>query len=86
MPTIGCGRWWRSWRGRSVRERLSAKQVRRLLDNELAADRTERIARARTIPTRLMIPVTLLMLPGLVLLLYAPSLLGLFEDLTGVLR
>lgn len=60
--------------------------VRRLLDTELAAERTERIARARTIPVRLMIPVTLLMLPGLVLLLYAPSLLGLFEDLTGVLR
>jgi hypothetical protein len=62
-----------------------SEAVRRLLDNELAADRTRRIARARTIPVRLMIPVTLLMLPGLVLLLYAPSLLGLFEDLTGVL-
>jgi hypothetical protein len=30
-----------------------------------------------------MLPVTLLMLPGLVLMLYAPSLIGLFDDLTG---
>lgn len=59
--------------------------VRRLLDNDLAAERSTRIARARTLPVRLMIPVTLLMLPGLVLFLYAPSLLGMFEDLTGVL-
>ena len=60
--------------------------VRRMLETELAAERTRRIARARTLPVRLMIPVTLLMLPGLVLLLYAPSLLSMFEDLTGVLR
>ncbi len=59
--------------------------VRRMLDNDLAADRARRIAKARTLPVRLMIPVTLLMLPGLVLFLYAPSLLGMFEDLTGVL-
>ena len=59
--------------------------VRRMLESELAADRSRRIARARTLPVRLMIPVTLLMLPGLILLLYAPSLLGMFEDLTGVL-
>jgi hypothetical protein len=30
-------------------------------------------------------PVTLLMLPGLVMFLYAPSLLATFQDLTGVL-
>lgn len=59
--------------------------VRRMLDNDLAADRSRRISRARTLPVRLMVPVTLLMLPGLVLFLYAPSLLGMFEDLTGVL-
>lgn len=59
--------------------------VRRMLEAELAADRARRIARARTLPVRLMIPVTLLMLPGLVLLVYAPSLLGMFEELTGVL-
>ncbi len=62
-----------------------SEAVRRMLDSELASERSRRIARARTIPVRLMIPVTLLMLPGLVLLLYAPSLLAMFDDLTGVL-
>lgn len=60
--------------------------MRRMLDSELAADKARRVARARTLPVRLMIPVTLLMLPGLVLFLYAPTLLGMFEDLTGVLQ
>lgn len=59
--------------------------MRGMLDTQLAADRARRISRARTLPVRLMIPVTLLMLPGLVLFLYAPSLLAMFEDLTGVL-
>lgn len=59
--------------------------MRRMLDTELAAEKARRIARARTLPVRLMIPVTLLMLPGLVLFLYAPTLLGMFGDLTGVL-
>ena len=59
--------------------------VRRLLDGELASEKARRIARARSLPVLLMLPVTLLMLPGLILALYAPSLLGMFEDLTGVL-
>lgn len=59
--------------------------MRRMLDNELAAEKARRIARARTLPVRLMIPVTLLMLPGLVLFLYAPALLDMFGDLTGVI-
>lgn len=59
--------------------------VKRMLEERLAAERARRIARARTLPVRLMIPVTLFMLPGLILLLYAPSLLAMFEDLTGVL-
>lgn len=60
--------------------------MRRMLDSGLADERARKIARARALPVRLMIPVTLLMLPGLVLLLYAPSLLASFEDLTGVLN
>jgi hypothetical protein len=60
--------------------------VRRMLETELAEDRARRTSRARALPVRLMIPITLFMLPGLILLLYAPSLLGMFEDLTGVLR
>ncbi len=59
--------------------------MRRMLDTELAEEKARRIARARTLPVRLMVPVTLLMLPGLVLFLYAPSLLDMFQDLTGVL-
>lgn len=57
----------------------------RMLDAELVADKSRRIARARTLPVKLMVPLTLLMLPGLVLFMYAPSLLAMFEDLTGVL-
>lgn len=57
--------------------------LRRLLEENLAADRARRLARARSLPVRLMLPVTLLMLPGLLLLLYAPSLLLLFDELTG---
>lgn len=57
--------------------------VRRLIEDDLAGERTARLARARSLPTRLMVPVTLLMLPGLVLLLYAPSLIAVFEELVG---
>lgn len=60
-----------------------AGALRGMLEQDLSRERAERIARARSLPVRLMIPVTLLMLPGLVLLLYAPSLLRLFHDLTG---
>ena len=60
-----------------------SETVRRLLDRDLAEERTARLVRARSLPVKLMIPITLLMLPGLVLLLYAPTFLGLFSDLTG---
>jgi Type II secretion system (T2SS), protein F len=59
--------------------------VSRMLDAELLSDKTSRVARARTLPVKLMIPVTLLMLPGMLLFMYAPSLLAMFEDLTGAL-
>jgi len=59
--------------------------VRRMLDEGLAEDRANRIARARALPVRLMMPVTLLILPGMVLMLYAPSILDMFEELTGSL-
>jgi hypothetical protein len=57
--------------------------VRLMLDQDIASDRARRLSRARALPVRLMIPMTLLVLPGLVLMLYAPSLLGLLDDLTG---
>jgi len=57
--------------------------VLQMLDTELETERSLSIARARTLPVRLMVPVTLLMLPGLVLFLYAPSMLSMFTELTG---
>lgn len=60
-----------------------ASAVRRLLESDLAAERARRISRARALPVRLMIPVALLMLPGLVLILYAPALIRTFDQLTG---
>ena len=59
--------------------------IRRMLDESLAEERADQLAKARSLPVRLMLPVTLLMLPGLVLLLYAPSIIHLFDDLTGAL-
>jgi hypothetical protein len=41
------------------------------------------LVKARSLPVKLMVPITLLMLPGLVLVIYAPTLFGLFSDLTG---
>jgi hypothetical protein len=60
-----------------------AATLTRLIDEDLAEERATRLARARALPTRLLVPLTLLMLPGLILLLYAPSLIGLYEELTG---
>jgi hypothetical protein len=57
--------------------------LRRLIDEDLVTERGRRLAKARALPTRLLVPLTLLMLPGLVLLLYAPSLIALYHELTG---
>lgn len=62
-----------------------ADTVRAMIEADIAAEKSRRVARARTLPVRLMIPITLLMLPGLVLLFYAPSMLRLFEELSGPL-
>jgi hypothetical protein len=59
-----------------------ADTVRGMIEADIAAEKTRRVARARTLPVRLMIPISLLVLPGLVLLFYAPSLLLLFEQLS----
>ena len=62
-----------------------AETVRAMIEADIAEDRAKRVARARTLPVRLMVPITLLLLPGLVLLFYAPSMLRLFEELSGPL-
>jgi hypothetical protein len=59
--------------------------VRSMIEADIAAEKARRIARSRSLPVRLMLPITLLLLPGLVLLLYAPSMLRLFEELSGPL-
>ncbi|HEY6628962.1 MAG TPA: hypothetical protein VI193_08260 [Acidimicrobiia bacterium] len=60
-----------------------ADAVRAMLDADIAAERSRRLERARSLPIRLIIPITLFVLPGLVLLLYAPSLLRLFSEISG---
>jgi hypothetical protein len=62
-----------------------ADTVRAMIEADIAADKARRVARARTMPVRLMVPITLLLLPGLVLLFYAPAMLRLFEELSGPL-
>ena len=57
--------------------------VRRLIEQDLASERTLKLARARSLPVRLMIPITLLMLPGLILMVYGLSLLGTVDGLMG---
>jgi hypothetical protein len=54
-----------------------------MIEADIASEKAKRVARSRALPVRLMLPITLLVLPGLVLLLYAPSMLRLFEDLSG---
>lgn len=61
-----------------------ASSVRRLLESDISAERTRRLSRAKSLPVRLMVPVSLLMLPGVILLLYAPSLIQTFDQLAGV--
>lgn len=62
-----------------------AGTVRSMIEADIAAEKAQRVARSRSLPVRLMIPITLLLLPGLVLLFYAPSMLRLFEELSGPL-
>ncbi len=57
--------------------------MRIMLEQDLAAYRSDRLAAARALPVKVMVPVALLMLPGLVLLLYAPGLIRTFGQLTG---
>ena len=62
-----------------------ADSMRSMVEADVAAAKAKSVARARTLPVRMMIPITLLLLPGLVLLFYAPSMLRLFEELSAPL-
>ena len=59
--------------------------VRSMIEADIAAEKATRVARSRSLPVRLMLPITLLLLPGLVLLIYAPSMLRVFQELSGPL-
>jgi hypothetical protein len=59
--------------------------VRSMIEADINAEKARRVARSRALPVRLMIPITLLLLPGMVLLVYAPSMLRVFDELSGTL-
>lgn len=59
----------------------AAGVIRRVLETDIAQEKTRRLAWARTLPVRLMVPMTLLILPGVVLLAYGPTLLSTLRGL-----
>lgn len=61
----------------------AADTVRSMLESDIGAERTRRIERARGLPIRLMIPMALLVLPGMILLLYAPTLIRMWQDMSS---
>jgi len=61
----------------------AADTVRSMLESDIEAERTRRIERARGLPIRLMIPMALLVLPGMILLMYAPTLLRMWHDMSA---
>ncbi len=58
----------------------AAEAVRRMLESDLARERARRLASTKALPVRLMIPLTLLILPGVVLFGYGPTLVSLLND------
>ncbi|HUF95519.1 MAG TPA: hypothetical protein VMO52_05495 [Acidimicrobiia bacterium] len=59
----------------------AADAVRRFLESDIARERARRLARMRALPVRLTVPLTLLILPGVVVLSYGPTILSLLEGL-----
>lgn len=62
-----------------------APAIRGFIESERARRQAEQMERARRLPVRLMIPMTLLVLPGFVLMVYGPAFIGLVADLLGPL-
>jgi hypothetical protein len=61
----------------------AADAIRRMLDSDLAREKAERLARTRSLPVQLMVPMSLLLLPGMILVSYGPSLVALVDDLAA---
>lgn len=59
--------------------------IRAYIDGERRHRHTGAIERARRLPVRLMIPMTLLVLPGFVVMVYGPAVVALVADLIGPL-
>lgn len=58
-----------------------ADAIRRMLDSDIAREKAARLARARSLPVQLMVPLTLFLLPGVMLVSYGPTLVALIDDL-----
>ena len=59
--------------------------IRGFIEAERRRRHTEAVARARRLPVRLMVPMTLLVLPGFVLMVYGPVFIEVVESLLGPL-
>lgn len=59
--------------------------IRAYIETEHRRRHVSAVERARRLPVRMMVPMALLVLPGFVLMVYGPALLGLVADLVGPL-
>lgn len=59
--------------------------LRAYIEVERRRRQTEAVERARRLPVRLMVPMTLLVLPGFVLMVYGPAFIDLVTSLLGPL-
>ena len=59
----------------------AADAVRRMLESDIARERATRLNKTRSLPVRLMIPMALLALPGVVLISYGPLILDLLSGI-----
>lgn len=59
--------------------------IRSYIETERRRRHTEAVARARRLPVRLMIPMTLLVLPGFVVMVYGPVFVDMVTSLLGPL-
>ena len=59
--------------------------IRSFIDTERRRLHTQAVEKARRLPVRLMVPLTLLVLPGFVLMVYGPAFISMTQDLVGPL-
>lgn len=63
----------------------SQPAIRAYIETERRRRHVAAVEKARRLPIRMMVPMALLVLPGFVLMVYGPALLGLVADLVGPL-